>query len=185
VPPPPSPQVNAKLDGCNVRLAETIGQVAPPIGPRPFMIFGVRWGRLATPLASLPSHMHVTAVDTSNMGVASSCRAGRGILLLGHSGRASVLLPQPTLWSCVPLCSSPGRPCARLPHIPQSCPCPHGTPCWLSCLRLQPCMLSRLAHSHSSFNAGCAGRRDSPCGRRGDAVHCGRRACRSNRRLHL
>lgn len=35
-------KVNAKLDGCNVKLVEPIATLAPPIGPRPFMVFGVR-----------------------------------------------------------------------------------------------------------------------------------------------
>ncbi|PRW57108.1 argonaute 1 [Chlorella sorokiniana] len=33
-------KVNAKLDGCNVRLSEGMPQLAPPIGARPFMVFG-------------------------------------------------------------------------------------------------------------------------------------------------
>lgn len=33
-------KVNAKLDGCNVKLAEPMPSLAPPIGARPFMVFG-------------------------------------------------------------------------------------------------------------------------------------------------
>ncbi|KAL4452075.1 hypothetical protein ABPG75_007737 [Micractinium tetrahymenae] len=33
-------KVNHKLDGCNVRLTENMAQLAPPIGARPFMVFG-------------------------------------------------------------------------------------------------------------------------------------------------
>ena len=35
------PQVNAKLDGCNVKLSEPMPTLAPPIGARPFMVLGV------------------------------------------------------------------------------------------------------------------------------------------------
>ncbi len=33
-------KINHKLDGCNVRLTDNMAQLAPPIGARPFMIFG-------------------------------------------------------------------------------------------------------------------------------------------------
>lgn len=34
-------KMNAKLDGCNVKLAEPMATLAPPFGPRPFMVLGV------------------------------------------------------------------------------------------------------------------------------------------------
>ncbi|EFN55085.1 hypothetical protein CHLNCDRAFT_134979 [Chlorella variabilis] len=33
-------KMNAKLDGCNVKLAEPMATLAPPFGPRPFMVLG-------------------------------------------------------------------------------------------------------------------------------------------------
>jgi hypothetical protein len=41
----------------NVKLLETMAQLAPPIGPRPFMVFGVRRAGVdaCAPLISLGS----------------------------------------------------------------------------------------------------------------------------------
>lgn len=89
-------KVNHKLDGCNVRLTDNMAQLAPPIGARPFMIFG--WGPCCP------------AFSSSEGGPGAGCRVGAKGLVIAHQGL-----------ECIALVVEVGLPPAPEFCLPHSC----------------------------------------------------------------
>ncbi|PSC71066.1 argonaute 1 isoform B [Micractinium conductrix] len=89
-------KVNAKLDGCNVRLADAMPTLAPPIGSRPFMIFGAD---VTHPMGGegMPSIAAVVgSMDASATRYAArvSMQTGRQVIIVDLKGMMKSLLSE-------------------------------------------------------------------------------------------